>query len=123
MRLRRLQTFANQIHVLLWCLNAFGGLLLETVQNVDPLGDLDRIDGTVRVAHVVFNHLQNTGTTKSLQWLCLVMLLARLRQIQRKPKDVDDVVGHGQQILLRGSNPVQWLQVIGHSKLYPNGSK
>ena len=57
MRLRRLQTFANQIHVLLWCLNAFGGLFLETVQNVDPLGDFDRINSTVRVAHVVFNNL------------------------------------------------------------------
>ena len=100
MRLRRLQTYVNQIHVLLWCLDAFGGLLLETVQNVDPLGNLDRIDGTVRVAHVVFNNLQNTGTAKTLQWLCLVMLLARLRQMQRKAKDVDNVAGHGQEILL-----------------------
>ena len=44
MRLRCLQTFANQIQVLLWCLDAFGRLLLETVQNVDPLGNLDGID-------------------------------------------------------------------------------
>jgi hypothetical protein len=56
----------NQIHVLLWCLDAFGRLLLETVQNIDPLGNLDRIDGTVRVAHMVFNNLQNTGTAKTL---------------------------------------------------------
>ncbi len=76
MRLRCLQTFSNQIHILLWCLNAFIGLLLETMQNIDPFGDLDGIDGTEGIAHVVFNHLQNTGATKTLQRLSLIMLLA-----------------------------------------------
>jgi len=40
MRLRCLQTFANQVYVLLWGFNAFIGLLLEAVQNIDPLGYL-----------------------------------------------------------------------------------
>lgn len=66
MRLRCLQTFANQIYVLLWGFDAFGGLLLEAVQNIDPLRYLDRVDGSICIAHVVFSHFQNTGTTKTL---------------------------------------------------------
>ena len=69
MRLRCLQTFSNQIHILFWCLNAFIGLLLETMQNVDPFGDLDRIDGTEGIAHVVFNHLQTQAPPKPLRGL------------------------------------------------------
>ncbi len=76
MRLRCLQMFSNQIQVLLWYLGALIGLLLETMQNVDPPGDLDRLDGTEGIAHVVFNHLHNTGATKTLQRLGLIMLLA-----------------------------------------------
>ena len=76
MRLRCLQTFANQVHVLLRGFDAFGGLLLEAVQNVHPLGDLDRVDGTVCIAHVVFNHLQHAGAAKTLKRLGLIMLFA-----------------------------------------------
>jgi hypothetical protein len=29
---------------LLWGFDAFGGLLLETVHNIDPLSELDRVE-------------------------------------------------------------------------------
>jgi hypothetical protein len=39
------------------------------MQNVDPFGDLDRIDGTEGIAHVVFNHLQTQAPPKPLRGL------------------------------------------------------
>ena len=46
---------------------------MEAMQDINPVGDLDRVYGTICIAHVVFNNLQNTGTTKTLQRLGLVM--------------------------------------------------
>ena len=56
------------------------------MQNRHPLGDLDRVDGSICVAHVVFNHFQNTGTTKTLQQLGVFMVLPDCARCKAKPK-------------------------------------
>jgi hypothetical protein len=57
MRLRSLQMFADQIHLMLWRFDALGGFLLKTVQHLDFFGNLDRVNRSIRVAHVVFYNL------------------------------------------------------------------
>ena len=94
MLMRSLQTFADQIHLVLWRFDALGGFLLEAVQHVDFFGNLDRVNRSIRVAHVVFYDLQHARSAKPLQRLGLIVLFSYLREMQREAKDINDIFGH-----------------------------
>ena len=59
---RGLQAGIDHIHILLGRFDATLGLLLEAMQNIDPSGELDRVDSTVaaRVKVVVASVMQPT---------------------------------------------------------------
>ena len=59
----------------------------------------DRVNRAVRVAHVVLDNLQHTGSAKPLQRLGLIVLFSHLCKVQCETKDVDDIIGHRKQIL------------------------
>jgi hypothetical protein len=98
MRLRSLQTFSDQIHLVLWRFDPFGGFLLEAVQHVDLVGDLDGVNRTIRVAHVVFDDFQHARSTKALKRLGLIVLFSHLRKMECEPKDIHDIIRHREQI-------------------------
>ena len=96
MGLRSLQTLPNQFHHVLWRFDAFVGLLLKAVQHVNHPGDLDRLNRTVRITHVVLRDLLHTSPAKPLHQPGLIVFLSRLREVQREAKDINDVVWHSE---------------------------
>lgn len=59
---RRFVAPPNQAHLVPGCRNSPSGLLLERVENVDPVGEPNRVDYPVRVPLVIFRDLKNAGS-------------------------------------------------------------
>ena len=56
------------------------------MQNIDPSGELDRVDSTVGVAAKIFDHFQHARRAKSTQCFGVPMLAARLCEINGVPE-------------------------------------
>ena len=52
------------------------------MQDVDAIGEPKRVDGTIRIAGMVLNNLQNGRAAKSFQRLGISVLSAALREIE-----------------------------------------
>ena len=83
---------------MLWGFDALSGFFLKAVQHIHRIGDLNCVNRSLCVTHMVRHNFQHTSTAKSLQRLGLFMLLTRLREVQRKSKDIDDIFGHREKI-------------------------
>ena len=59
-------------------LNSALALLLENMKHINCVGKPNRVNGPKRIATVVFDDLQDTGTLKTLQRLRRGMLLTVL---------------------------------------------
>src|ERR1019366_19183 len=109
----------DQIHVLLRRLDAALGLLLEAVQDVDPSGELDRVDGAVSFTAQVLDHFQYVGRTEAGHHLGVLMPATGLGEVDGVSEYVLDVLRHRVQVALGRSDPFEGLaECLGHAGHY-----
>jgi len=82
-RRRSFKPLLDRGDISFWCPNAFLGLFLESMQNVDSVLKPDGINSAIRVAVMVFNDLNDTRIAKALERFSTMMLAAGLRQVKR----------------------------------------
>ena len=103
--MRRLQPFANDIHVRLGRCNPLRRFLLKAMQDINRIAEFDRVDGTERSARRVFKHLENARGSEALERFRLFVFLPYLRLMQCKAEGGLHLGGHGFQILLGRCDP------------------
>jgi len=67
-------------------------LLLEGMKDIDRARKADRVDGPIRIAVLIVDHLQDAPAAKTLERLGARMLAAVLRVIDRKAHDAADFI-------------------------------
>src|ERR1017187_9587696 len=77
-----LEPGVNNLHIFSGRLDSTLTLLLEAMQHKHGLFELDGVDGSIRPSRIVFNHLQHSRASKSLQYLASIVLLAILGKVQ-----------------------------------------
>src|SRR6185312_4143187 len=95
-----LQPSLDQFHIRLGRGNAVGGLLLETVQDIDRPGIPYRVDRSVCAALIILHHLQHARSAEALQRLGLQVLLSGLGQVQCVAESVLHITRHRTEIFL-----------------------
>src|SRR5688572_14860073 len=84
----RAQPAPHQINVASGRSNAALALLLEAMKHIDAGPQFHGIDRAISVPVEVFDNLQNSNTTKALEWLGAGILQAFLGQPQRRANSV-----------------------------------
>src|ERR1043166_4169313 len=102
----------HEVDVSLGRRDAFLRLLLKRVQHVNCSRQSDGVNGAIRVPVVVLDDLQDACAFKALEWICIWMLEARLREVERESHDVLDVLRKLAEVLLRRSHPEQGLSLL-----------
>ena len=72
------------------------------MQYIYSVGNLDRIDSPICIAHVTFHNFMYTRPTEPFKRLSLFMLFASLYQMKRTTRDIDYIIGLCKQIFLEG---------------------
>jgi len=113
-RLGYFQPGANDFHVLFWRDNSALALLLEAVQDKHRLLELHGVDGTIRSADIVFDYLQDTGTSEAFEHFRRVVLPAVLGEVQGVTEELPYVGGERHQVFFATSEPHERLFFVGH---------
>lgn len=64
------------------------GLPLKAVQDIDPGGELDGVEGSVGVALLVLDRLRHAGRTETRHGLGILVLAAGLGQVDGMTEDL-----------------------------------
>jgi hypothetical protein len=94
-------------------------LFLEAMQHKDGFFELDGVDSTVRPSRIVFNHLQNSRASESLQDLGCVMLLAILGKVQGVTEELPHYNRQSHQVPFAAPNPEQRFFGGKHNLIIP----
>jgi hypothetical protein len=89
------------------------------MQHEDGFFELDGVDGPVRPSRIVFDHLQHSCASESLQHLAGVVLLAVLGKIQGVTEELPYANRQRHQVFFAAPNPDQRLFGDKHRLIIP----
>src|SRR5216684_781632 len=110
----------HDVDLMLRRLDSLPGFLLERMQDVDSALEPDGVDGAVGIALIVVHDLQHSTTTQALQRLRVGVLSAGLSEKERVPHHSPHLFRETLQVLLRPSDPQQWLGPSVHRASMPH---
>ena len=79
------------------------------MQNIDAARQMNRVHGTISIASVVFNDLQDARTAKAPERLGIGVLFSTLRYVERVAKRVLNLFGKGSEVGPGAPDPNDWL--------------
>lgn len=112
---RHPQSRRDEVHVVSRSRDALLRLLLKRMQDVDGIGEPNRIDRPVRIAIEVIHNLQYAASLETLERLGVDMFAATLRLKDREPHQLPDRFRELLEVIQGRSDPDD---ILGRARMH-----